>query len=154
MRTRLVLGASLTAALAAFAVSSAPAGAQPPGFPKGGILPKAGELRKYDDVITKEFKTQPGVFAVHRNEDKVFFEVPESAYGRLFLWHAEVAKGPGGNSWGGAALGHVVIKFERRGNKIFIWKVGFSKRRSMPARPIPSSRRSRWSAKARTGRRW
>jgi hypothetical protein len=128
MRTRFVIGASLMAALAAFAVSSAPAGAQPPGFPKGGILPKAGELRKYDDVITKEFKTQPGVFAVHRNEDKVFFEVPESAYGRLFLWHAEVAKGPGGNSWGGAALGHVVIKFERRGNKIFIWKVGFSKR--------------------------
>jgi hypothetical protein len=128
MRTRFVIGACLLAALAALA-ASAPVGAkQPPGFPKGGVLPKAGELRKYDDVITKEFKTQPGVFAVHRNEDKVYFELPASVYGRLFLWHAEVAKGPGGSSWGGAALGHTVLKFERRGNKIYVWKVGFSKR--------------------------
>jgi len=128
MRTRFVIGACLMATLAALA-ASAPVGAkQPPGFPKGGVLPKAGELRKYDDVITKEFKTQPGVFAVHRNEDKVYFELPASMYGRLFLWHAEVAKGPGGSSWGGAALGHTVLKFERRGNKIYVWKVGFSKR--------------------------
>jgi hypothetical protein len=128
MRTRFVIGACLLAALAALG-ASAPVGAkQPPGFPKGGVLPKAGELRKYDDVITKEFKTQPGVFAVHRNEDKVYFELPASVYGRLFLWHAEVAKGPGGSSWGGAALGHTVLKFERRGNKIYVWKVGFSKR--------------------------
>jgi len=128
MRTRFVIGACLLAALAALG-ASAPVGAkQPPGFPKGGVLPKAGELRKYDDVITKEFKTQPGVFAVHRNEDKVYFELPVSVYGRLFLWHAEVAKGPGGSSWGGAALGHTVLKFERRGNKIYVWKVGFSKR--------------------------
>lgn len=130
MRTRFVIGAGLFTALAALVGWSAPAGAkQPPtGFPKGGVFPKAGELRKYDDVITKDFKTQPGVFAVHRQEDKVYFELPESAYGRLFLWHAEVAKGPGGNSWGGAALGHTVLKFERRGNKVYVWKVGFSKR--------------------------
>ena len=65
------------------------------------------------------------------NEDKLYLEIPQDKFGRLFLWHAEVAKGPGGGmfgSWGGAALGHSVLKFERRGNKIFLWKVGFAKR--------------------------
>jgi hypothetical protein len=90
--------------------------------------PKAGELKKYDDVITKEAKTQAGVFAVHQVGDRVYFEIPQDALGRLMLWRAEVAKGPGGSSWGGAELGNAVLKWERRENKIYLWKVGFKKR--------------------------
>jgi hypothetical protein len=133
MRTRLLLCALLGAAL--LAQSSPGLSQDPPGkgdipFPKGGkTLPgKAGELKKYDDVITKDFTTQPGVFAVHRHEEKVYFEIPQDKLGRLFLWRAEVAKGPGGGSWGGAEIGNAVLKFERRGNKIYLWKVGFAKR--------------------------
>lgn len=133
MRTRLLLCAVTAAALVTLAGPN-PAFTQPtkervgPPSPGTKTIPKAGELRKYDDVITKEFKTQPGVFAVHRNEDRVFFEIPQDMLGRLFLWYAEVAKGPGGGSWGGASLGHTVLKFERRGNKIFLWRMGFAKR--------------------------
>ncbi|MBX9579456.1 MAG: DUF5117 domain-containing protein, partial [Gemmataceae bacterium] len=90
--------------------------------------PKAGDLKKYDDVITKEAKTQAGVFAVHQVGDRVYFEVPQDALGKLMMWRAEVAKGPGGNSWGGAELGTAVLKWERRENKIYLWKVGFKKR--------------------------
>jgi len=97
--------------------------------PKGkGTASKASDLKKYDDVITKDFTTQTGLFAVHRNEDKVYFEIPQDKLGRLFLWQAEVAKGPGGGSWGGASLGNAVLRFDRRGNKLYVWKVGFSKR--------------------------
>ncbi|HJZ57087.1 MAG TPA: DUF5117 domain-containing protein, partial [Gemmataceae bacterium] len=91
-------------------------------------LPKPGEPKKYDDVITKDATTLPGVFAVHRIDDKMYFEIPADKLGRLMLWQAEVAKGPGGSSWGGAALGDEVLKFERRGNKVYLWKVGFRKR--------------------------
>src|SRR5262245_8542801 len=126
MRTRLLLGAGLLAALVSLSsfVSVPVEAKQPP-------AKKAGDLRKYDDVITKDFTTSPGVFAVHRHEDKLYFEIPQDKLGRLFLWQAEVAKGPGGGmfgSWGGAALGNAVLKFERRGNKIYVWKVGFKKR--------------------------
>ncbi|MBY0457431.1 MAG: DUF5117 domain-containing protein, partial [Gemmataceae bacterium] len=124
MRTRSMVRAGLVAALAALAFQL-PAGAQPV-LPKG--LPKAGELKKYDDVVTKEFTTSTGLFAVHRQDDKLYFEIPQDKLGRLFLWRAEVAKGPGGSSWGGAELGSTVLKFERRGNKVYLWKVGFSKR--------------------------
>lgn len=112
--------------------SDAPKGKGPGLGQKGGLTPPAataaGELKKYDDVITKNFVTQPGIFAVHRYEEKVFFEIPKEMLGKLFLWRAEVAKGPGGSSWGGASLGEEVIRFERRGNKIYLWKSGFAKR--------------------------
>jgi len=108
---------------------AAPTEAPPPKV-KGPILPKAAsELKKYDDVVTKEAKTQAGVFAVHQVGEKVYFEIPQEAFGRLVLWRAEVAKGPGGSSWGGAAIGRpAVLKWERRGNKVYLWKVGFGKR--------------------------
>lgn len=105
-----------------------PAGGAPPA---GAVAPKPpgpGEPKKYDDVVTKDFTTQAGVFAVHRFEDKVLFEIPQDKLGKLFMWRAEVAKGPGGSSWGGASLGEEVLRFERRGNKIYLWKSQFSKR--------------------------
>src|SRR5262245_26810348 len=89
---------------------------------------KAGELKKYDDVITKDAKTLPGVFAVHRLDDKVYFEIPQDAMGKLMLWQLEVAKGPAGVSWGGKSLGYRSVKFDRRGNKVFLWQVSFDKR--------------------------
>lgn len=100
----------------------------PPPRSKAITPPKAGEPKKYDEVITKEAKTQSGVFAVHEIKEKLYFEIPQDALGRLMLWRAEVAKGPGGNSWGGRGLGDAVLKWERRGNKIYLWKVGFAKR--------------------------
>jgi hypothetical protein len=126
MRTRIVLGTVVTAVLL---VLSPHGQSQDSPVVKGKApAPKPSDLKKYDDVITKDFKTLPGVFAVHRNEDKVHFEIPQDKLGRLFLWYAEVAKGPGGGSWGGASLGHTVLKFERRGNKIYLWRMGFAKR--------------------------
>ena len=102
-------------------------GASAPATP-GAKPPVAGEPKKYDDVVTKDFTTMAGVFAVHKFEEKVLFEIPTDKLGKLFMWRAEVAKGPGGSSWGGAALGEQVVRFERRGNKIYLWSSQFDKR--------------------------
>ena len=111
MRTRLLLGGGLIAALAVLSSHATPVDAKQP-IPPPKTVPKAGDLKKYDDVITKDFTTSPGVFAVHRQDDKLYFEIPQDKQGRLFLWQAEVAKGPGGGmggSWGGAGLGSAVL---------------------------------------------
>lgn len=89
---------------------------------------EAGKLKKYDEVITKDATTLPGVFAVHRIDDKVYFEILPENFGRLLLWQAEVSKGPGGTSYNGMTLNSAVLKFDRRGNKVYLWKVGFEKR--------------------------
>src|SRR5476651_1573499 len=61
-------------------------------------------IKKYDDVITKDAQTFPGVFAVHRVEDKLYFEIPQTGFDQPMLWQAEVAKGPPGVSFGGKTL--------------------------------------------------
>src|SRR5262249_50637096 len=93
-----------------------------------GKFAKAGEIRKYEDVITAKAKTSPGVFTVHRIDDKIYFEINPSVHGKLMLWTTEVAKAPAGVGWGGSALGNHVVKWDRRGNKIFLWGVSFEKR--------------------------
>ena len=81
---------------------------------KGKSAPKKDALKKYDDVITKDAKTQPGVFAVHRIDEKVYFEIPQDKLGKLMMFRAEVAKGPSGTSFNGMALGTKFVRFERR----------------------------------------
>src|SRR4051812_36761081 len=66
------------------------------GPPKDKGAAQPGKPKSYDEVITKDAKTMPGFFAVHQVGDKVYFEIPQSALGRLMLWRAEVAKGPSG----------------------------------------------------------
>jgi Met-zincin/Domain of unknown function (DUF5117)/Domain of unknown function (DUF5118) len=100
---------------------------------RGGVGPAKkkttpGKPKKYDDVITKDAKTFPGVFLVHRVDEKIYFEIPKDALGKLMLWTIEVAKGPPGVSWGGRSLGSRVIRWERRGNKVYLWNATFEKR--------------------------
>src|SRR5258708_37355036 len=109
-----------------------PATALPQGGTKGGggfkAKEKAGELRKFDEVITKDARSSTGLFTVHRIEDKIYFEIPKEGFEQLMLWQAEVAKAPAGISWGGKSLGHRVVRWDRRGNKVFLWQVSFAKR--------------------------
>src|SRR5262249_7346418 len=89
---------------------------------------KPGELKKYAEVLPPDkTRTSPGVFTVHRVDDKVFYEIPAEAYGKLMLWSTEVAKAPSGVGWGGSALGHHAVRWDRRGNKVYLWQVSFEK---------------------------
>jgi hypothetical protein len=119
--------ALLLAVLAAGRAQDAPKSAPSKGS-KGKAAAASNKPKKYDEVITKDAKTTPGVFAVHRIDDKLYFEIPEDAFGRLMLWRTEVAKGPPGVSWGGMSIGNYVVRWDRRGNKVYLWKVGFAKR--------------------------
>ena len=62
-----VFAALLVSLPAAYSQDTAP----PPR--KSGGSSKSGDLKKYDDVITKDATTLPGVFAVHRLDEKVYF---------------------------------------------------------------------------------
>ncbi len=95
--------------------------------PKRPAAKKAGELKKFGEVITKEARTSQGVFTVHRIDDTVYFEIPPDAYGKLMLWQTEVVKAPNGVAWGGSSLGSRVVKWERRANKVYLWQISFDK---------------------------
>lgn len=100
----------------------------PPKDVKPPTITKPGEPKPYDDVIPKTAKSQPGVFTVHKVDEKIYFEIPKDGFDKLMLWQAEVAKGPAGVTWGGYSLGSRYLRFERRNNKVFLWQVSFAKR--------------------------
>src|SRR5204863_9433270 len=90
--------------------------------------PQPSTLKKYEEVITSKAKTSKGLFTVHRLDDKVYFEIPKDGFGKLMLWQAEVAKGPAGVTWGGYSLGSRYLRWDRRGNKVYLWQASFEKR--------------------------
>src|SRR5690349_21839208 len=43
---------------------------------KPPVVTKPGEPKPYDDVIPKTAKGLPGVFTVHKVDEKIYFEIP------------------------------------------------------------------------------
>jgi Domain of unknown function (DUF5117)/Domain of unknown function (DUF5118) len=117
---------SLTLAAAAFAIPQAFAqepAAQPP--PQQERRDPTPEPRPYDRVITKDAQSDEGVFTVHRIGDRLFYEIPKTTLDKEFLWVSQIARTTLGVGWGGQAAGNRVVRWERRGNRIFLRNVSY-----------------------------
>jgi hypothetical protein len=76
-------------------------------------------------VITRDARSDDGIFTVHRIKDRVYYEIPKSRLGREFLWVSQIAKTTLGAGYGGQAAGNRVVKWERRGDRIFLRAVSY-----------------------------
>ena len=85
----------------------------------------APEIKSYDKVITKDAKSDEGVFTVHRIKDKVYYEIPRSQLNKEFLWVSQIARTTLGVGYGGQAAGNHVIKWERHGNRILLRSISY-----------------------------
>jgi hypothetical protein len=90
-----------------------------------GGRPAEPQIRPYDRVITKDAKSDEGVFTVHRIKDRLFYEIPKAALGREFLWVSQIAKTTLGAGYGGQAAGNHVVRWERRGDRILLRSVEY-----------------------------
>jgi hypothetical protein len=127
--------ACVLAPCAALAQEPPAAGGGQEGGGRGGRAQEP-EIRPYDRVITKDAKSDDGVFTVHRIKDRIYYEVPKDRLGREFLWVSQIAKTTLGAGYGGQAAGNRVVKWERRGDRILL--------RSAPTTSLPiRARRSR-----------
>ena len=100
----------------------------PPDPPVGGGRggrPAEPEIRPYERVVTKEAKSDDGIFTVHRIKDRVLYEIPKDKLGREFLWVSQIAKTTLGAGYGGQAAGNRVVKWERRGDRILLRAVSY-----------------------------
>jgi hypothetical protein len=86
---------------------------------------QSAEPKPYDRVITKDAKSDPGVFTVHSIKDKVYYEIPKSELNKEFLWVSQIAKTTLGVGYGGQAAGNRVVKWERHGNRILLRNVSY-----------------------------
>ena len=98
---------------------AAPAGQERPGRPDQ----QPAEPRPYERVITKEAKSDEGIFTIHTIKEKIYYEIPKSELQKEFLWVSQIAKTTMGAGYGGQAAGNRVVKWERKGNRILLRNV-------------------------------
>src|ERR1041385_2112421 len=103
---------------------------QPPagaggGQERPGRFDQSPEPKPYDRVITKEAKSDEGVFTIHTIKEKVYYEIPKSELGREFLWVSQIAKTTLGAGYGGQAAGNRGVKGERKGNRFLLRNVAY-----------------------------
>jgi hypothetical protein len=123
---RWIVALSIAAVPCLAAAQEPPTGGQEPpqGGGRGGRAAEP-EIRPYDRVITKDAKSDEGVFTVHRIKDRVYYEIPKDRLGREFLWVSQIAKTTLGAGYGGQAAGNRVVRWERRGDRVLLRAVSY-----------------------------
>lgn len=86
---------------------------------------KPGQPKPYADVITKEAKSQDGLFKVHRIDEKLYFEIPPAMLGRDMLWQTEIAELASQYGYPGTAVNDRVVCWSRRANKVYLRSVNY-----------------------------
>jgi len=89
------------------------ASAKPESKDKNGIKP-------YDKVITKDAKSDKGLFTVHKVEENYFYEIPDSLLNREMLTVTRIAKTANGLGFGGGKQDTQVHKWEKKNNQILL----------------------------------
>ncbi|PQJ82818.1 zinc-dependent metalloprotease [Polaribacter glomeratus] len=82
--------------------------------------PKKGDILPYDKVVTKEFKTDEGLFKVHQNEETYLFEIPDSLLKREMLMVTRIAKTASGIGFGGGKTNEQVLRWEKKNKQILV----------------------------------
>jgi len=88
--------------------------------------PKKGAILAYDKVVTKEMKTDEGLFKVHSLDDTFLFEVPDSLMNREMLMVTRIAKTANGIGFGGGKTNTQVLRWERKKKRILLRIVSHS----------------------------
>ena len=87
----------------------------PPGPSRPGPKP-------YKDVITAKAKSSAGLFTIHKIDEKYFFEIPDSIFGREIMAVTRFSRVAGGAGvYGGELANQQVVRFEKGPeNKVFM----------------------------------
>lgn len=93
--------------------STAQTSEKPESKDKNGIKP-------YAQVITKNAKTNKGLFTVHQIDEKYFYEIPDSLFNREMLTVTRISKTASGIGWGGGRQNTQMQRWERKNNQILL----------------------------------
>ena len=83
------------------------------------------KMKKYSEVIKESMTTDEGVFAVHRDTEKIFFEIPDSLLDREMLLVTRMARTHAGMGYGGQKANTQVLRWQRQGDKVLLRIVSY-----------------------------
>lgn len=82
--------------------------------------PKKNAIKPYDKVITKDAKSDEGLFAVHKLDGKYYYEIPDSLFGKEMLMVTRIAKTANGLGFGGGKQNTSVLRWEVKDKKVLL----------------------------------
>ncbi len=88
--------------------------------------PKKDAIKPYEKVVTKDHKTDEGLFKVHKKDDSYLFEIPDSLLQREMLMVTRIAKTASGIGFGGAKANTQVLRWEKKNKHILLRIVSYS----------------------------
>ena len=88
--------------------------------PKPKPRPKKGAIQPYSKVVTKDMKTDQGLFNVHNKDNTYLFEIPDSLLNREMLMVTRIAKTASGIGFGGGKTNTQVLRWQRKDKNILL----------------------------------
>jgi len=88
--------------------------------PKPRPKPKKGAIQPYSKVVTKDMKTDEGLFHVHSKDNTFLFEIPDSLMEREMLMVTRIAKTASGIGFGGGKANTQVLRWQRKDKKVLL----------------------------------
>lgn len=82
-------------------------------------------IKPYGEIVTEEAISDDGVIIVHQVGEDYFYEIPAAQLGAEFLWVGRIARTVVGQGYGGQKLDTRVVRWERRGEKVFLRNVSY-----------------------------
>ncbi|MCK0191606.1 zinc-dependent metalloprotease [Arenibacter sp. F20364] len=86
---------------------------------------KKGEIEAYEKVITKDAKTDKGLFDVHVVDDKHYYEIPDSLFNKEMLMVSRISKTATGIGFGGGKINTKVLRWEKLPKKVLLRVVSY-----------------------------
>lgn len=82
---------------------------------------KPGALKPYRDIISAKAKTDSGLFAVHKVDEKYFYEIADTLFGREMLAVTRYVKTPAVDGvYGGEEINEQVWVWEKRDKQVLL----------------------------------
>ena len=82
--------------------------------------PGKNDIQPYGKVITKEAKTDKGLFDVHQVDENYFYEIPDSLFEREMLMVTRISKTAAGLGFGGGKLSEQVLRWQKKDKKVLL----------------------------------
>ncbi|MBL6445920.1 zinc-dependent metalloprotease [Fulvivirga sp. 29W222] len=88
------------------------------------------ETRPYDKIVTNNTISDEGLFLLHQNDDKVYYEIPDSLLGRDMLLVSRISKiAPnfqGGYINAGSKTGEMIVRWYKKHNNILLKSISYN----------------------------
>ncbi|RFZ90929.1 DUF5117 domain-containing protein [Mucilaginibacter conchicola] len=95
------------------------------------------KLKPYTEVVSKNFRSKPGLFTVHQSKDSLLFEIPDSILSRQILFIQRLTQASYGiNAYTGENMGSQTIVFEKGPDSTLLIQYDLAATEATPASNI------------------